>query len=81
MLGYISYIITLNSFGLGILKMLSFDVNYRESSFFFCFFLKNKELLKFEPQISFLLDETSQQKGLSQFLINRFLMCKTLLYP
>ena len=59
--------------------MLSFYVNYRASSFFF--FLKNKELLKFEPQMSFLLDETSQQKGLSQFLINRFLMCKTLLYP
>ena len=28
--------------------------------------------------MSFLLDETSQQKGLSQFIINRFLMCKTL---
>ena len=74
------YIITLKSFGLGIQKMLSFYVNYRASSFVFCFF-KNKELLKFEPQISFLLDETSQQKGVSQFLINRFLMCKTLLYP
>ena len=60
--------------------MLSFYVNYRASSFLF-FFLKNKELLKFEPQMSFLLDETSQQKGVSQFLINRFLMCKTLLYP
>ena len=59
--------------------MLSFYVNYRVSSF--VFFLKNKELLKFEPQMSFLLDETSQQKGVSQFLINRFLMCKTLLYP
>ena len=57
--------------------MLSFYVNYRGSSFF----KKNKELLKFEPQMSFLLDETSQPKGLSQFLINRFLMCKTLLYP
>ena len=53
-------------------------------SVFICFlfsFLKNKELLKFEPQMSFLLDETSQQKGVSQFLINWFLMCKTLLYP
>ena len=59
--------------------MLSFYVNYRASSF--VFFFKNKELLKFEPQMSFLLDETSQQKGLSQFLINQFLMCKTLLYP
>ena len=59
--------------------MLSFYVNYRASSFFF-FFL-NKELLKFEPQMSFVLDETSQQKGVSQFLINRFLMCKNLLYP
>ena len=58
--------------------MLSFYVNYRASSF--VFFL-NKELLKFEPQMSFLLDNTSQQKGLSQFLINRFIMCKTLLYP
>ena len=27
--------------------------------------------------MSFLLDETSQQKGVSQFLINRFLMWKT----
>ena len=60
--------------------MLSFYVNYRASSFF-VFFLKNKELFKFEPQMSFLLDETCQQKGVSQFLINRFLMCKTLLYP
>ena len=51
--------------------MLSLYVNYRA----------NKELLKFEPQMSFLLDETSQQKGVSQFLINWFLMCKTLLYP
>ena len=42
--------------------MLSFYVNIRTSSF--VFFL-NKELLKFEPQLSFLLDETSQQKGLS----------------
>ena len=58
--------------------MLSFYVNYRASSFFFLF---NKELLKFEPQMSFSLDEISQQKGVSQFLINRFLMCKTLLYP
>ena len=58
--------------------MLSFYVNYRASSFFF---LKSKELLKFEPQMSFLLDETSQQKGVSQFLVNRFLMCKTVLYP
>ena len=42
--------------------MLSLYVNYRASSFVFCFlFLKNKELLKFEPQMSFLLDETSQQ--------------------
>ena len=52
-------------------------------SVFVCFlfsFLKNKELLTFEPQMSFLLDETSQQKGVSQFLINWFLMCKTLLY-
>ena len=61
--------------------MLSLYVNYRESSFVFFLFLKNKELLKFEPQKSFLLDETSQQKGVSQFLINWFLMCKTLLYP
>ena len=29
--------------------------------------------------MSFLSDETSQQKGVSQFLINRFLMCKTIL--
>ena len=48
--------------------MLSFYVNYRASSFACFFFLKNKELLKFEPQMSFLLDETSQQKGVSQFL-------------
>ena len=48
--------------------------------FFVFFFLKNKELLKFEPQMSFLLEETSQQKRVSQFLINWFLMCKTLLY-
>ena len=61
--------------------MLSFYVNYRASLFVFFFFWKNKELLKFEPQMSFLLDDTSQQKGLSQFLINQFLMCKTLLYP
>ena len=61
--------------------MLSLYVNYRASSFVFCFrFLKNKELLKFEPQMNFLLEETSQQKGVSQFLINWFLMCKTLLY-
>ena len=61
--------------------MLSLYVNYRASSFVFCFlFLKNKELLKFEPQMSSLLEETSQQKGVSQFLINWFLMCKTLLY-
>ena len=61
--------------------MLSLYVNYRASSFVFCFlFLKNKELLKFEPQMSFLLEETSQQKRVSQFLINWFLMCKTLLY-
>ena len=47
--------------------MLSLYVNYRESSFVFCFLsLKNKELLKFEPQMSFLLDEASQQKGVSQ---------------
>ena len=60
--------------------MLSFYVNYRASSFvLFCFL--NKELSKFEPQMSFLLDETSQQKEVSQFLINRFLMCKTLMYP
>ena len=59
--------------------MLSFYVNYR--AFHLFFFLKNKELLKFEPQMSFLLDETFQEKGVSQFLINRFLMCKTLLYP
>ena len=57
--------------------MLSFYVNYRASSFVFFY----KELLKFEPQTSFLLDETSQQKEVSQFLMNRFLMCKTLLYP
>ena len=62
--------------------MLSLYVNYRASSFVFCFlFLKNKELLKFEPQMSVLLEETSQQKGVSQFLTNWFLMCKTLLYP
>ena len=61
--------------------MLSFYVNYRVSSFVFCCFFLNKELLKFEPQMSFLLDETCQQKGVSQFLINRLLMCKTLLYP
>ena len=62
--------------------MLSLYVNYRASSFVFLFsFLKNKELLKSEPQMSFLLDKTSQQKGVSQFLINWFLMCKTLLYP
>ena len=63
--------------------MLSFYVNYRASSFVFVsvFFFLNKELLKFEPEMSFLLAETSQQKGVSQFLINRFLMCKTLLYP
>ena len=61
--------------------MLSLYVNYRASSFVFCFlFLKNKKLLKFEPQMSSLLEETSQQKGVSQFLINWFLMCKTLLY-
>ena len=53
--------------------MLPLYVNYRASSFVF---LKNKELLKFVPQMSFLLEETSQQKGVSQFL-----MCKTLLYP
>ena len=60
--------------------MLSLYVNY---SVFICFsfsFLRNKELLKFEPQMSFLLEETSQQKGVSQFLINWFLMCKTLLH-
>ena len=62
--------------------MLSLYVNYRVSSFVFCFlFLKDKELLKFEPQMSVLLEETSQQEGVSQFLINWFLMCKTLLYP
>ena len=61
--------------------MLSLYVNYRVSSFVFRFlFLRNKELLKFEPQMSFLLEETSQQKRVSQFLINWFLMCKTLLY-
>ena len=27
--------------------------------------------------MSFLLDETSQQKGVSQFLRNRFLICET----
>ena len=81
MLGILGNIISLNSFGLGTHKMLFFYVNYRASSFVFAFFLKNKELLKFELQMSFLLDETSQQKGVSQFLINRFLMCKTLLYP
>ena len=74
MLGYIKLYY---HFGLGIQKMLSLYVNYRASSFVFCFlFLKNKELLKFVPQMSFLLEETSQQKGVSQFL-----MCKTLLYP
>ena len=62
--------------------MLSLYVNYRASSSVFCFlFLKNKELLKFEAQMSFLLEETSQQKGVSQFLISWFLMSKTLLYP
>ena len=61
--------------------MLSLYVNYRASSFVYRFvFLRNKELLKFEPQMSFLLEETSQLKGVSQFLINWFLMCKTLLY-
>ena len=60
MLGILGYIITLNSFGLGIQKMLPFYVNYRASSFVFV--LKNKELLKFEPQMSFVLDKTSQQK-------------------
>ena len=58
--------------------MFSFYVSYRAS--LFVIFL-NKELLKFEPQMSLLLDETSQQKGVSQFLISRFLMCRTLLYP
>ena len=49
--------------------MLSLYVNYRASSFVFCFlFLKNKELLKFEPQMSFLLEETSQQKECLSFL-------------
>ena len=77
MLGYIKLYYHPNSFGLGIQKMLSLYVNYRASSFVFCFlFLKNKELFKFVPQMSFLLEETSQQKGVSQFL-----MCKTLLYP
>ena len=55
--------------------MLSFYVNYRASLFVFVFFL-NKELLKFESQMSFLLDETTQQKGVSQFLI-----CKTTVGP
>ena len=32
--------------------MLSFYVNYRVSSFFVVFF-NNKELLKFEPQMTF----------------------------
>ena len=30
--------------------------------------------------MSFLLEKTSWQKGVSQFLINRFLICETLLY-
>ena len=30
--------------------------------------------------MSFLLDGTSYQKGVPQFLINRFLICETLLY-
>ena len=56
--------------------MLSLYVNYRASSFVCLFVLKNKELLKFEPQMSFLLDKTSQQKGVSQFLINWFLCAR-----
>ena len=47
--------------------MLSFYVNCRASSFV-CFFLKNKELLKSEPEMSFLLDKTSQQKECLSFL-------------
>ena len=47
--------------------MLSFYVNYRVSSFVCFVFLKNKKLLKFEPQMSFLLDETSQQKECLSF--------------
>ena len=30
--------------------------------------------------MSFLLDETSYQKGVYQFLINRFIICETLEY-
>ena len=30
--------------------------------------------------MSFLFDETSKQKGMSQPLISQFLMCETLLY-
>ena len=52
--------------------MLSLYVNYRVSSFVFCFlFLKNKELLKFVPQMSLLLEETSQQKECLSFLCAR----------
>ena len=61
----LGYIITLNMFGLCIQKMLSFYVNYRASSFVFVVFFLNKQLLKFEPQMSFLLYEASQQKGVS----------------
>ena len=41
-------------------------------------FLTNKKLLRFEPYISVLLDETSWQKGVSQFRINRSLTCTIL---
>ena len=56
--------------------MLSLYVNYRVSSFVFCFlFLKNKELLKFVPQMSFLLEETFQQKGVSLSFLCARLYC------
>ena len=42
-------------------------------------FSKHKKLLRFKPKMSFLLDETSHQKGVFQFLTNRFLICETLL--
>ena len=60
--------------------MLSFYVNYRESVFI-CFVFFHKELLKFEPQMSFLLDETSEQREMSQFLMNRFLCARLYCIP
>ena len=43
-------------------------------------FLTNKKLLRFEPHMSVLIDETSWQKGVSQFRINRSLTSTTLLF-